>query len=53
MAKVLFAQKSSEQKLSAEERDNLRAEIILAKLSDFCEPDFHKLPPGPESQTSA
>lgn len=42
-------QKNSQQKLSAEERDSLRAEIIRAKLKSFPKPDINKqadLPPA-------
>jgi len=39
-------QKGSQQKLSAEERDNLRAEIIRNRLKDFPRPDFAKTAAG-------
>jgi protein arginine kinase len=38
-------QKGSQQKLAAEERDALRAEIIRAKLSQFPKPDTSQSPP--------
>ncbi len=38
-------QKGSEQKLSAEERDHLRAEIIRTRLKDFPRPELDKIQP--------
>ena len=48
-------QKSSQQKLSAEERDALRAEIVRAKLRHFPAPDFDKVAGGskPEEKDMA
>ena len=36
-------QKGSQQKLTADERDNLRAEIIRTRLRDFAKPDLSKI----------
>jgi protein arginine kinase len=39
-------QKNSKQKLAADERDSLRAEIIRAKLNNFSRPDIPESPPA-------
>ncbi len=44
-------QKSSQQKLSADERDNLRAAIIRAKLKDFPKPDLSHRSSGSEPKS--
>lgn len=46
-------QKSSQRKLSAEERDTLRADIIRAKLNELPDPDISNVSGGEDSQTSA
>jgi protein arginine kinase len=40
-------QKGTQQKLAADERDSLRAEIIRAKLNEFPRPDIGTSDPGP------
>ncbi len=43
-------QKNSQQKLSAEQRDALRAEIMRGKLKDFPAPDFQAGTPPPPTE---
>ena len=43
-------QKGTQQKLAADERDSLRAEIIRAKLSEFPRPDLGPTPPPAASE---
>jgi protein arginine kinase len=43
-------QKGTQQKLAADERDSLRAEIIRAKLSDFPRPDLGSNTPPPPAE---
>jgi len=44
-------QKTSQQKLNAEERDFLRAEIIRGRLKLFPKPDMGKVAPEPDNET--
>ena len=44
-------QKASQQKLNAEERDLLRAQIIRDRLKLFPKPDMGKVAPEPDTQT--
>jgi protein arginine kinase len=44
-------QKTSQQKLNADERDFLRAEIIRGRLKLFPKPDMDKVAPGPDDET--
>ena len=46
-------QKSSQQKLNAEERDHLRAEIIRERLRVFPKPDISKVAQESENETSS
>jgi protein arginine kinase len=46
-------QKTSQQKLNAEERDFLRAEIIRGRLKLFPKPDMGKVAPEPDDDSSS
>ena len=46
-------QKTSQQKLNAEERDFLRAEIIRGRLKLFPKPDMGKVAPEPDNETAS
>jgi protein arginine kinase len=46
-------QKSTQQKLNAEERDHLRAQIIRERLKTFPKPDMTKVAPEPDPRSNS